>query len=220
MFAVVLIMKIWSDIMINYLNISFNSLVLALIALVFVLILLVVILIIKSNNNNSSNVSFLDDNSDSKSITNIDIDEFKSSSSDIAKKIEIPKEESKPKFNLDEVTKQMQQDINNDNIDLTEFEIEQEEKSIISYKELLSKVNKDKMIMQQKEEKNIADDEYNYATEVLDFDTDLNEELNKQKKIELEQEKNTILNIDDNSDNDTSHELFLKSLKTLKDNLV
>lgn len=206
--------------MINYLNISFNSLVLALIALVFVLILLVVILIIKSNNNNSSNVSFLDDNSDSKSITNIDIDEFKSSSSDIAKKIEIPKEESKPKFNLDEVTKQMQQDINNDNIDLTEFEIEQEEKSIISYKELLSKVNKDKMIMQQKEEKNIADDEYNYATEVLDFDTDLNEELNKQKKIELEQEKNTILNIDDNSDNDTSHELFLKSLKTLKDNLV
>lgn len=205
--------------MINYLNISFNSLVLALIALVFVLILLVVILIIKSNNNNSSNVSFLDDNSDSKSITNIDIDEFKSSS-DIAKKIEIPKEESKPKFNLDEVTKQMQQDINNDNIDLTEFEIEQEEKSIISYKELLSKVNKDKMIMQQKEEKNIADDEYNYATEVLDFDTDLNEELNKQKKIELEQEKNTILNIDDNSDNDTSHELFLKSLKTLKDNLV
>ena len=219
MFAVVLIMKIWSDIMINYLNISFNSLVLALIALVFVLILLVVILIIKSNNNNSSNVSFLDDNSDSKSITNIDIDEFKSSS-DIAKKIEIPKEESKPKFNLDEVTKQMQQDINNDNIDLTEFEIEQEEKSIISYKELLSKVNKDKMIMQQKEEKNIADDEYNYATEVLDFDTDLNEELNKQKKIELEQEKNTILNIDDNSDNDTSHELFLKSLKTLKDNLV
>ena len=57
MFAVVLIMKIWSDIMINYLNISFNSLVLALIALVFVLILLVVILIIKSNNNNSSNVN-------------------------------------------------------------------------------------------------------------------------------------------------------------------
>ena len=118
----------------------------------------------------------------------------------------------------------MQEDINNENIDLTDFEIEQEEKSIISYKELLEKVNRDKLELNENNKINnfeiknenigsnkIEDNEYTFNTEVIDFDTELEKEKTKDKS-----EKRTILNIEENN---YSHDDFLKNLKTLKDNL-
>ena len=213
----------------NILNISTNSLILILIGLILILIILVIVLIIKSNNK-KSDTPFLDFDK-MPSITDIDLDNIEIKSNDkneeIAKKIELPKEEigsRQDKFDISSTTRRMQEDINNENIDLTDFEIEQEEKSIISYKELLEKVNRDKLELNENNKINnfeiknenigsnkIEDNEYTFNTEVIDFDTELEKEKTKDKS-----EKITILNIEENN---YSHDDFLKNLKTLKDNL-
>ena len=213
----------------NILNISTNSLILILIGLILILIILVIVLIIKSNNK-KSDTPFLDFDK-MPSITDIDLDNIEIKSNDkneeIAKKIELPKEEigsRQDKFDISSTTRRMQEDINNENIDLTDFEIEQEEKSIISYKELLEKVNRDKLELNENNKINnfeiknenigsnkIEDNEYTFNTEVIDFDTELEKEKTKDKS-----EKRNILNIEENN---YSHDDFLKNLKTLKDNL-
>lgn len=210
----------------NILNISTNSLIFALIALILVLIILILILIIK-NSCKKSSYNFLENDND-KSITTLEIDNsdnYLDKSENIAKKIETT-EKTNEKFDISKTAQKMQEDINSDNIDLTDFEIEQEEKSIISYKELLEKVNKDKNsnINTTKVNKveiqngndlhndDFVNNEYTFSTEVIDFETELKNEIKKQEQ----KEKNTILNIEEN---DFSHDEFLKSLKTLKDNL-
>lgn len=225
---------------INILSISTNSLILALIALILILIILVIILIIKSNNNNNKkeNYSFLEsdktvtiadieiDNNDEKN-DKLNSDKLKN---ELAHKIEMPKETAykrQEKFDISSTTKKMQEDINNENIDLTDFEIEQEEKSIISYKELLEKVNRDKFNSNENNtltrtkavyddiDENMESNEYTFNTEVIDFDAEV-ENVKIQKQNKIKQEKTTILNLEEN---DYSHDDFLKNLKTLKDNL-
>ena len=120
----------------------------------------------------------------------------------------------------------MQEDINN-NLELTEFEMEQEEKSIISYEELLRKVKQ-----QNSEDSNIKvnvqtveldkkedTQEFSYNTEILDF-SDI-EDTPKE-------DKSTLLNKDDLkemlsiSEVDTSlysSDDFLNALKELRDSL-
>ena len=210
---------------INVLNISTNSLILILISLVAILIILVITLLLK-NNSSKNTVSFLE-NDVTTSIKDIEIDnsEMNNLNAEIATKIELPKNEtpkSREKFDISIATKQMEEDINSDNINLTDFEIEQEEKSIISYKELLEKVNKDKINISSTNSKdNIKtveikngneNSEYTFNTEVIDFEA----EIEKQAQIKKNQEKTTILNIEEN---DYSHDDFLNSLKTLKDSL-
>ena len=214
--------------LVSYLNVSSNSLLLALIILILVLIILVIILIIKSSNNKKENK--INKSSYSNSILNIDIDNLDDNEIEevkIAKKIEFPKEQQKGKFDLSETAKKMEENLNNDNIDLTEFEIEQEEKSIISYQELLERVRKEKnqetKIKTDENkynftEKNKIDNEYTFSTEIVDFESDINDEIKKREEIKNIKNNNPKLSSKNNIDN-SSHEKFFNSLKTLKDTL-
>ena len=203
----------------EYINIPTNSLMIMLIALLLILILLVIILIIKSNSKQSENISFIDEVK-----TSSILDSKLNKDDDIAIKIDLDdtKANKDDKFDISSATKKMKEDIENENIDLTDFEIEQEEKSIISYKELLEKVNKDKEntnvsrvefkddnIEELKQTRLSKNTDYKINSEIINIDKKIDEDI-KPKKTKA------ILNIEGNN---YSHDEFLKSLKSLKDNL-
>lgn len=235
----------------NNLSVVGKSLVVILIFLFIILIGLIIYLCVKNKNENDdiTNTDFFDDiksqNENEKSvfIDNVDIQK----ANEIATKIEMPKEEptikdvktneiktneekisNNNKFDISETAKKMEEDIENSAINLTEYEVEQEEKAIISYTELLNKVQKSasdaKVNIQTVElesKVNENNDDFNYNTEVLDF-SDLNEmPIDKENTTTLfkQDDIKEMLNIKDIDTTLYSSDEFLKALKELRDNL-
>ena len=210
----------------NNLDILGKTMVIVLIVAFIILIGLVIYLIIKNNKVKDIEIDtdFLDEIKSKNDIKSVEKEGIKAS--DIATKIEPKEEKKEDKFDISVAAKQMQEDINN-NLELTEFEMEQEEKSIISYEELLRKVKQ-----QNSEDSNIKvnvqtveldkkedTQEFSYNTEILDF-SDI-EDTPKE-------DKSTLLNKDDLkemlsiSEVDTSlysSDDFLNALKELRDSL-
>lgn len=223
----------------NNLSILGKCMIIVLIIAFIILIGLVIYLLIKNKKNNDQIVdtSFFDDiKSDinvSKSIENININKdenINTNTSNVNTKIDdsIKKDDKNEKFDISIAAKQMQEDINN-NIELTEFEMEQEEKSIISYKELLEKVKQSnvspdniKVNIQTVELDNIKDKEedFNYNTEVLDF-SDLNDnKLTENTSTLLKRDDlKEMLNINNINTAVYSSNEFLDALKELRDSL-
>lgn len=132
------------------------------------------------------------------------------------------------KFDIGQAAKQIETDIVSNNIDLTEYEVEQEEKAIISYTELLNKVkknaleNKVKVQTVELEPKNDELEEFSYNTEILDF-SDLNDSYNYNKEntstLFKQDDIKEMLNIKDINTVLYSSDDFLKALKDLRDSL-
>lgn len=238
----------------NNLEIFNNSMIVLLIVLLFVLIYLIVYLCIKNKNSQQLQIDtdFFDDlkkdNENSKSIFVDDVDTKKVS--EVAKKIEseikIESNENieskiENKFDISEVAKQIEEDIEKTNIELTEFEMEQEEKSIISYEELLQKVKKDnanskvKVNLQTVKLDEPKKEEFTFNTEVLDF-SELNDASEVPFKVDtpvspidgiqntstnlLKQEDiKSVLDIEDIDTSIYSSNEFLNALKELRDSL-
>lgn len=229
----------------NNLSVFGKCMVIVLIISFITLIGLVIYLIFKNRKTEDINIDtdFFDtikkDTTNSKSILTNDIDTNKVK--EIATKIEpkeeveenvlqVSKEEKKisksSKFDISEVTKQMEEDINN-NLELTEFEMEQEEKSIISYEELLRKVkqnnteNNCKVNLQTVDlnDSKKSNDDFDYNTEILDF-SDINESSKENTSTLLNQDDlKEMLNISDIDAALYSSDDFLNALKELRDNL-
>lgn len=241
----------------NNLDVFGKSMVVLLIVLLLALIGLVVYLLVKNKrqDNMAIDTDFFGelkkDNDNTKSIFVEDIDTKKVN--EIAKKIEVEpeiksviKEEITPtkeekKFDISEVAKQMEEDIEKTNIELTEFEMEQEEKSIISYEELLQKVKKDntnskvKVNLQTVKLDEPKKEEFTFNTEVLDF-SELNDVVEAPFKVStpvspvdgiqntstnlLKQEDiKSVLDIENINTSVYSSDEFLSALKELRDSL-
>ena len=188
--------------------------------LVLVLILIIVFLARKVKKNNKREDSFLDDN------------DFIVQKEEVKEPvIEVQKEEVKPvenKFDISTVAKKIEQTLEDDNIDLTMYEMEQEEKSIISYEELKNSVDSKKNI---KVPTPIKKDE-KFNTEVLDFTNEIKiNNTNFDNKYKPSEFVSPINGIDkkkyiadmpnfDNIDSNIKHSNeFLDALKELKSNL-
>ena len=136
----------------------------------------------------------------------------------------------------------MSKDIEKNNIELTEFEMEQEEKAIISYDELIKKVKENELNSVGVEEVDLDDrgynleDEFTYNTEVLDFDDMLEnkEEIAASTNLEpigvvdnqtkandlIEQTQiKSILDLDEIDEPLYTGSEFLSALKELRDSL-
>ena len=158
--------------------------------------------------------------------------------------IESPKteENAKDKIDLQSISNQIEKDIEKNNIELTEFEMEQEEKAIISYNELINKVKQNELNNVNVQTVDLDDRGYNlepefsYDTEVLDFsDLKENEETPKFKASEFispidgiqspttEMIKRTdiksILDLDEVDESTYTNTEFLSALKDLRDSL-
>ena len=138
-------------------------------------------------------------------------------------------------MDLESISNQMEKDIEKNNIDLTDFEIEQEEKAIISYKELLDKVNQSNLSNVNVQTVDLDDrgytlpeveDEFTYDTEVLDFSdilakttelkaTELISSVNETPSAEIK----SILDIEDFDQPIYDSSEFLSALKELRDSL-
>ena len=188
--------------------------------LVLVLILIIVFLARKVKKNNKREDSFLDDN------------DFIVQKEEVKEPvIEVQKEEVKPvenKFDISTVAKKIEQTLEDDNIDLTMYEMEQEEKSIISYEELKNSVDSKKNIKVPTPIK--KEEEFN--TEVLDFTNEIKiNNTNFDNKYKPSEFVSPINGIDkkkyiadmpnfDNIDSNIKHSNeFLDALKELKSNL-
>ena len=121
------------------LSMADKALLVVLIGLVLLLIIMVIIFACTKKSevvDIDANLDFFDelkkDNDNTKSVYVSDVEEVKEEKTPLAIKIE---NEPKPKMDLESISNQMEKDIEKNNIDLTDFEIEQEEKAIISYKE-------------------------------------------------------------------------------------
>lgn len=151
----------------------------------------------------------------------------------IAVKIE---DETKTKMDLKSISDQMEKDIEKSNIDLTDFEIEQEEKAIISYKELIDKVQQNDLSNVNVQTVDLDDrgytlpeveNEFTFDTEILDFSDILEEKstasVNETESPSTEIIKNTniksILDIDDFDQPIYNSAEFLSALKELRDSL-
>lgn len=169
---------------------------------------------------------------------------------DIEKKEEI-KQEEKPlatkiendeKVDIKSISEQMEKDIGKNNIDLTEFELEQEEKAIISYEELIKKVKENELNNVNVQTVDLDDRGYNleneftYDTEILDFGDLLNEKdttndftsnnissvdnvVNKATDMINQTKVKSILDIDEVDDSLYTNNEFLNALKDLRDSL-
>ncbi len=230
---------------INNLNIFGKSMVALLILLLILLVVLIIVYIVKNNKEiDTSNIDldFFDDlkkeTENTQSIyTDSVAEEIKpKEEKPIATKIETPIVSDKTK-DLKAITEQMEKDIEKNNIELTEFELEQEEKAIISYEELIKKVKSNESLNLEIEANDLDDrgynleDEFTFDTEVLDFGDMLgNEQMIKKEEPKVtvnpyeEVIKNTkvksILDIDDKLDNNIYNaNEFLNALKDLRDSL-
>jgi len=231
----------------NGLSIADKTLLVVLIGLVLLLIIMVIIFACNRKSaitDVEASLDFFDelkkDNDNTKSVFVGEIDEEPKEEKVLAVKIE---DETRPKIDLESISNQMEQDIGKNNIDLTDFEIEQEEKAIISYKELINKVNQDNLSNVNVQTVDLDDrgytlpsveDEFSYDTEVLDF-SDLLEKTSEFKASEFispvngiespstEMIKNTdiksILDIEDLDQPIYNSNEFLSALKDLRDSL-
>ena len=235
--------------MINILN-MFNNLDLSskvLIGIIFILvIMLAIVCIILACKNDSPiktevDLDFFDelkkDNDNSKSI-------FVDTKEKEVTKIEEPKEEkTDTKVDIKSISEQIEKDIEKNNIELTEFEVEQEEKAIISYAELIQKVKSNDLTNVNVQTVDLDDRGYNleneftFDTEVLDFEDLLSktEEMTTLKSAEVEYSSvnhenpaaemlkqtdiKSILDIDDVDDIIYDSNEFLNALKELRDSL-
>ena len=111
------------------------------------------------------------------------------------------KEENKNILELKEITKALEE-APVSNIDLNDYEEEQEEKAIISYDELLK--HKNDFAINYSEEENIADD---LTIKKVDLDNLVNTEIKEQPKLNV-----TIISYE-------KEEAFLEALKTLQQKL-
>lgn len=238
----------------NNLDVFGKSMVLLLILLLFILIGLIIYLCNKNKRQEGLTIDtdFFDDlrkdNDNTKSIFVDDVDTKKINQ--IAKKLEIKSEINKEyveeskvenKFDINEVAKQMEEDIEKSNIELTEFEMEQEEKSIISYEELLQKVKKDntnskvKVNLQTVKLDEPKKEEFTFNTEVLDFSelTEMSEApfkvdtpvspvdgiQNTSTNLLKQEDIKSILDIKNIDTSVYSSDEFLNALKELRDSL-
>lgn len=224
---------------------TFNSLtvtgktliiVLAILVILFIVLLLVYLLKKDKGVNNEIDLDFFDElkkeNDNTKSV-------FVKEEKELAVKIET---EPKEKIDLQSISNKMEKDIEKSNIDLTEFEMEQEEKAIISYKELINKVKQNEMNNVNVQTVDLDDRgyelpevEFSYDTEVLDFSDLLEQEDAKFKPSEFitpingiespstEMIKKTdiksILDLDDVEEPIYTNNEFLSALKDLRDSL-
>lgn len=224
---------------------TFNSLtvtgktliiVLAILVILFIVLLLVYLLKKDKGVNNEIDLDFFDElkkeNDNTKSV-------FVKEEKELAVKIET---EPKEKIDLQSISNKMEKDIEKSNIDLTEFEMEQEEKAIISYKELINKVKQNEMNNVNVQTVDLDDRgyelpevEFSYDTEVLDFSDLLEQEDSKFKPSEFitpingiespstEMIKKTdiksILDLDDVEEPIYTNNEFLSALKDLRDSL-
>lgn len=238
----------------NNLDVFGKSMVLLLILLLFILIGLIIYLCNKNKRQEGLTIDtdFFDDlrkdNDNTKSIFVDDVDTKKINQ--IAKKLEIKSEINKEyveepkvenKFDINEVAKQMEEDIEKSNIELTEFEMEQEEKSIISYEELLQKVKRDntnskvKVNLQTVKLDEPKKEEFTFNTEVLDFSelTEMSEApfkvdtpvspvdgiQNTSTNLLKQEDIKSILDIKNIDTSVYSSDEFLNALKELRDSL-
>lgn len=230
----------------NNLSVLGKSLFIILIIMFFVLIGLIIYLCIKNKEEKETNIDmdFFDDlkkedtNSKSVFVDNVDIDKV----NEVAKKIEIEKEspssipsvtyeerkETNEKFDIANAAKQIEEDIESSNIDLTEYEVEQEEKAIISYTELLNKVKQNaianKVNVQTVElepKKEEIKEDFDYDTEILDFSDLSDTPAPKETTTTLfkQDDIKEMLNIKNVDTNLYSSDEFLKALKELRDSL-
>jgi len=229
----------------NGLSVTDKALLVVLIGLVLLLIIMVIILACtrkREITDVEASLDFFDelkkDNDNTKSVfvSDEEVREEKA----LAVKIET---EPREKVDLQSISNQMEQDIGKNNIDLTDFEIEQEEKAIISYKELINKVKQDDLSNVNVQTVDLDDrgytlpeieNEFSYDTEVLDF-SDLLERTSEYKASEFispvngiespstEMIKKTdiksILDIDDLDQPIYNSNEFLSALKELRDSL-
>jgi len=148
-------------------------------------------------------------------------------------KTETPIQEIKEdnKVDIKAISEQMEKDIEKNNIELTEFEVEQEEKAIISYAELIEKVKSNDLTTVNVQTVDLDDrgynleDEFTFDTEVLDFgDLGKTEELVSQiesptTEMLKQTEIKSILDIDEVDDRIYDSSEFLSALKELRDSL-
>ncbi len=231
----------------NGLSVADKALLVVLIGLVLLLIIMVIIFACTRKSavtDVEASLDFFDelkkDNDNTKSVFVGDEKEEVKEEKALAVKIE---SEPKPKMDLESISNQMEQDIGKNNIDLTDFEIEQEEKAIISYKELINKVNQDNLTNVNVQTVDLDDrgytlpeveEEFTFDTEVLDF-SDILAKTSEFKASEFispvngiespstEMIKNTdiksILDIEDLDQPIYNSNEFLSALKELRDSL-
>ena len=231
----------------NGLSMTDKALLVVLIGLVLLLIIMVIIFACTRKSavtDVEASLDFFDelkkDYDNTKSVFVSDENEEVKEEKVLAVKIE---DDPKPKMDLESISNQMEKDIEKNNIDLTDFEIEQEEKAIISYKELLDKVNQDNLSNVTVQEVDLDDrgytlpeveNEFTYDTEVLDF-SDILSKTSEFKASEFispvngiespstEMIKKTdiksILDIDDLDQPIYNSSEFLSALKELRDSL-
>lgn len=230
----------------NGLSVTDKTLLVVLIGLVLLLLIMLVIFICTRKSaitDVEASLDFFDelkkDNDNTKSVYVTDVEEPKKEEV-LAVKIE---NEPKPKMDLESISNQMEKDMEKSNIDLTDFEIEQEEKAIISYKELINKVNQDNLCNVNVQTVDLDDrgytlpeveEEFTFDTEVLDF-SDILSKTSEYKASEFispvngiespstEMIKNTdiksILDIEDLDQPIYNSNEFLSALKELRDSL-
>ena len=220
-------------------------LIIVLLILILLLIIFTLIYAFKSNSDKQidSAIEFLEEvrKESDNNIEGVAKEEIK------VEKIE-PKEKevtvstNENKIDIKSITDEMSKDIEKNNIELTEFEMEQEEKAIISYDELIKKVKEDEKNNVGVQEVDLDDrgynleDEFTYNTEVLDFDDilDNKEEITASTNLEpigmvdeqtkandlIEQTQiKSILDLDEIDEPLYTGSEFLSALKELRDSL-
>lgn len=233
--------------MFNNLDLSSKVLISVLFVLVIMLVVVCIILACKKDNTNKTeaDLDFFDeikkDNDNSKSIF-VDTKEEEVTKIEEPKK-EVTEEKADTKVDIKSISEQIEKDIEKNNIELTEFEVEQEEKAIISYAELIQKVKSNDLTNVNVQTVDLDDRGYNleneftFDTEVLDFSDLLSktEEMPTFKPSEFvspvegiqspatEMLKQTdiksILDIDEVDDRIYDSTEFLNALKELRDSL-
>ena len=218
--------------------------------LIIVLILLVILLVVFSI------IFALRNDTDEVEDTNLDFFDELKKEDDNSKSVFVPndtnienieqekkQEETKNnKIDLQSISNQIEKDIEKNNIELTEFEMEQEEKAIISYDELIRKVKQNDLDNVNIQTVDLDDrgyelePEFSYDTEVLDFSDILEPSDNSKFKaspvispVEGIQSPSTemikrtdiksILDLDEVDEKTYSNTEFLSALKDLRDSL-
>jgi len=114
--------------------------------------------------------------------------------------------QTKERFDLEKITKNIERDYKPVNISLTSFEQEQEDNAIISYQELLKQKNTNNSISYDTSYINEDD------LDIKKIDVD-NEFLDEEKKVSNNQTGFSLMNYE-------KEEEFLKALKQLQGTLV
>lgn len=227
--------------MVNILN-MFNNLDLSskiLIGLLFILVIMLAIVCIilacrqEDKNEVKIDLDFFDDLKKEDSNTKSVFVEDEKPEQKIEEEKEGLKQEIEiPKTDIKAITEQMEKSLEQNNIELTEFEVEQEEKAIISYAELIEKVKSNDLSNVNIQTVDLDDRGYNleneftFDTEVLDFEDLLSktEEIpaeiqNPANEMLKHTEIKSILDIDEIDDRIYDSNEFLNALKELRDSL-